>query len=150
MVSLREVLEKRKTIILDKPAIKAFEELRLAAKVRPIKILKGSSNSMWQPLLPRKKLIENPGQVLGVRGLDMELESLKETKRREWRAREYPEKLIVMAIDLADEWTYKMSAVFTPPELREVAVKHNLPKGLEVAEKWITAFGEAAKLSKVS
>jgi len=39
-MSLREVLEKRKTVILDKPLIKSFEELRLAAKVKPILLRK--------------------------------------------------------------------------------------------------------------
>jgi len=86
-------------------------------------------------------------QVIGVRGVDAELESLKEAKRAEWRAMGYSESLINMATELAQDWTYRMSEVFAPPELREAAVRYNLPKGLEVADRWIRAIGEAAKRS---
>ena len=84
----------------------------------------------------------NP-QVIGVRGVDAKLETMKEEKRKDWRARGYSEGLIDKAMDLAQEWAYKMSEVFTPPELREAAVMHNLPKGLEVADRWITVLGDA-------
>ena len=93
-----------------------------------------------------KKLGLN-AQVVGVRGIDAELERLKEAKKAEWRARGYSEGLINMATELAQDWAYRMSEVFAPPELREAAVRYNLPKGLEVADRWITAIGEAAKRS---
>jgi len=127
-------LEKRKTIILDKPAIKALEELRLAAKVRPIKLLKGSS-----PLFP---------QVIGVRGVDTGLESIKEAKRREWRERGYPEGLITMGISLADSWIQSMAAAFAPdmPEVREAIIRASYGKALEVADHWVRAMGETAGL----
>ena len=73
------------------------------------------------------------------------METMKEEKRKEWRAKGYSEKLINMATELAQEWAFRMSEVFAPPEMREVAVRHNLPKGLEVADRWITRFGEALK-----
>ena len=88
---------------------------------------------------------ESNPQVLGVRGVDASLEKMKEEKKREWRARGYSESLISMATDLAQEWAYRMSEVFAPPELREAAIRYNLPKGLEVADRWIKTIGEAVK-----
>jgi hypothetical protein len=124
-LSLREVLERRKTIILEKPAIKAFEEIRQSVKVR--RIFEGSI------LSPQ------------VKGVDMGLERLKEEKIREWRDRGYSENLIKMATDLADEWSWSMAGAFAPPELRENVVKYIYPKSLDVASKWIERIGEAAK-----
>jgi len=103
-------------------------------------------------ILLEKPLVEklnlDPPQVIGVRGIDAGLEAMKEAKRREWRAKGYSEKLISMALELAEDWTYRMSEVFAPPELREAAVRYNFPKGLEVASRWIEVMGEAAKSLK--
>jgi len=98
-----------------------------------------------------RPLVETLGlnpQVIGVRGVDASLEAMKDEKKREWRAKGYSEKLINMATELAQEWAYKMSEVFAPPEMREAAVRYNLPKGLEVADAWITKLGEAIKASR--
>lgn len=98
-----------------------------------------------ETLIKRPKFFKDPHSIIGVRGIDAKLETMKDEKRKEWRARGYSEGLIDKAMDLAQEWAYKMSEVFTPPELREAAVIHNLPKGLEVADRWITALGDAVK-----
>jgi len=94
--------------------------------------------------MSRKRLLNRPrllqrllGQV-GVHGVDSGLEAMKDAKRREWRQRGYPEKLINMAVTLADEWTASLTEAFTPPELRETMTRHLYPKGLETAERWIT------------
>jgi len=113
-------------------------------KKKPIREFLGKRPTiiLEKPLVLKLNL--NP-QVVGVRGVDASLERMKEEKRAEWRARGYSESLINMATELAQDWTYRMSEVFAPPELREAAIRYNLPKGLEVANRWIEAIGEAAK-----
>ncbi len=83
----------------------------------------------------------NPNPV-GVRDVDSSLEAMKEKKKREWREKGYPEGLIAEALLLAQEWAYKMSAAFAPPEFREAAIRHNLRKGLEVADAWIKTMSK--------
>jgi len=91
-----------------------------------------------EPLLAKLTFPRLLGEgTASTQGIDAELERIKEEKRREWRAKGFPEPLIRMAEDLATEWALKMSEVFTPPELREASFRYNLPKGLEVASKWI-------------
>lgn len=112
----------------------------------PFEKLRRNFRRLRQELLGRgfKSHPLNPG-IIGVRGVDAGLEMMKEKKRNEWRAQGYSESLINKALELAQEWTYKMSEAFAPPEMREAAIRHNLPKGLEVADRWITAIGEAVK-----
>jgi hypothetical protein len=102
-----------------------------------------------QPIIPRRRLLDLLQGQVGVRGVDSGLESLKEAKKREWRAKGYSESLIRMADDLATEWSVSMSEAFAPPELREAAIKYNFPKGLSVADAWIVKIGEAVKAGKV-
>ena len=77
--------------------------------------------------------------------VDSELERMVEAKKSEWRAKGYSEKLINMAVDLANDWAGSMAEAFAPPEFKAVAIKHIYPKALEVADRWITTLGEAAK-----
>jgi hypothetical protein len=99
----------------------------------------------WKPLIPRKKLL---GEII-VAGtpVDAEMERMLEEKKREWRSKHYPEKLISMAEDLARGWVAKLSETFAPPEVREAVIRHMFPKALDVASKWIETMGEAAKAS---
>jgi hypothetical protein len=85
------------------------------------------------------------GQVVGVKGVDMELERMKEGKKREWRSKGYSENFIKMAGDLADEWATSMTSAFAPPELRDAVLRHVYPKGLEVASKWIETMAVPVK-----
>lgn len=87
-------------------------------------------------------------EALGVKGVDAEIDRLKEEKKAEWRRRGYSENLIRMAEDLSTEWTLSMSSAFAPPELREAVIKHIYPKSLKVADRWLTRIGEAAKASR--
>jgi len=104
--------------------------LREFLKDRPTLILE-------EPLVRKFNL-----DPIGVRGIDSSLEELKRKKIDEWRSKGYSEHLISMALELADEWAYKMSEVFAPPEIREAAVRYNYPKALEVADRWIRVMGE--------
>jgi hypothetical protein len=92
----------------------------------------------WRPLLPRRRLI---GQAIGVYGVDMEVQRMKDEKAREWREAGYSEHLISMALSLADEWAVSMASAFAPPELKDAVIRHSYPKALEVADRWIRAMG---------
>jgi len=131
---IREFLGKRPTLILEEPLV---AKLNLNPQVVGVRGVDAA--------LERMKEEKKAEWRVGVRGVDAALERMKEEKKAEWRARGYSESLINMATELAQDWTYRMSEVFAPPELREAAIRYNLPKGLEVASRWIEAIGEAAK-----
>lgn len=77
----------------------------------------------------------------GVRGINSGLEDVIEAKRVEWRGRGATEHQITMAVQMATEWAHSMAKAFAPPEVLEAAVRKNLPKGLDVADRWLRAFG---------
>jgi intein/homing endonuclease len=60
----------------------------------------------------------------------------------------YSENLIRMAEDLAKSWVAKLSETFAPPDVREAVVRHMMPKGLEVADRWLATIGAAVMASK--
>jgi intein/homing endonuclease len=62
----------------------------------------------------------------------------------------YSENLIRMAEDLAKSWVAKLSETFAPPDVREAVVRHMMPKGLEVADRWLATIGAAVMASKSS
>jgi len=68
---------------------------------------------------------------------------MREAKRREWRAKGYPEGLIDHALMLADGWVSSMAATWAPPErpdIREAIIRNAYPKALSVGEAWIVAM----------
>ncbi len=77
--------------------------------------------------------------------VDGELDRMLEEKKKEWRARGYSGRLISMAEELANEWAWAISEAFAPPEIRATVLKHVYPKALNIADRWITRMGEAAK-----
>jgi len=73
---------------------------------------------------------------------DAELERMRDAKRREWLARGYPEKLVDMAIMLAEEYADRYTAwiirTIEEPELRAKTYRTFFKYGLDtVAENWI-------------
>lgn len=72
-----------------------------------------------------------------IKGYNAGLQQLVEAKKQEWRSRGLTENQIQMAENLAEEWTYSMSRTFAPPEVQEAAFKQNLPRGLDVADRWV-------------
>lgn len=80
----------------------------------------------------------NPGYDYAIRGVDGSLDALKAQKASQWKAKGYSEGMINMAFSLADEWAWSMSTTFAPPAAQEEAFKMNYPKGLEVADRWIS------------
>jgi len=92
-----------------------------------------------QPLLKR---FGSP-EVAIYPSVDRELEAMREAKKREWKAKGYPEGLVDKALILADRWVSSMAEAFAPPErrdIRETIIRGSYPKSLEVAENWITAM----------
>jgi hypothetical protein len=108
----------------------------------------------WKPILPRKKLLgellTSPPVLVGGEWVDSEIDKMIEAKKAEWRAKGYSENLIRMAEDLAKSWVAKLSETFAPPEVREAVVRHMMPKGLEVADRWLATIGAAVMASKSS
>jgi len=80
----------------------------------------------------------NPGYQYAVHGVDGSLDAMKARKVEEWKARGYSQGMIDMALSLADDWALSMSTTFAPPEVRDAAMRMNYPKGLEVADRWIS------------
>jgi len=92
-----------------------------------------------EPLLKR---LRSP-QVAIYPPVDRELEMMREAKKREWKAKGYPEGLVEKALVLADRWVSSMAEAFAPPErrdVREAIIRGSYPKALEVGEAWIIAM----------
>lgn len=99
-----------------------------------------------QPIIPRKKIL---GETIGVKGVDSDIEHMKQEKEAEWRQKGYSENLISMAVKLADDWAWSMANAFAPPEAKEAVVKNIYPTALSVADRWIDKIGTAVMASKV-
>lgn len=78
------------------------------------------------------------GMRSSIYGVDGSLDAMKAQKTAEWKNRGYSDGMISMALELADEWTHSMSVTFAPPAAQEEAMRMNYPKGLEVADRWIS------------
>jgi len=74
--------------------------------------------------------------------VDRELEAKRETKRREWKARGYPDALIERALLLADGWISSLADTFGggDPKVREAIIRSSYDKALSVGENWIVAM----------
>ena len=78
-------------------------------------------------------------------GVDSELESLVEAKRREWEGKGYPPTLIARALTMAREWPASMfasrlyQAVRGTPAERETQ-RQLYRMGLDVATRWLAAM----------
>ena len=81
--------------------------------------------------------------------VNSEIEKMREAKRIEWERKGYPPGLIDKALSLADGWVESMAGAFTPPnrpDIRKEIITSSYPKGLEVAEKWISTMHRAPEL----
>jgi len=78
------------------------------------------------------------GMRSAIYGVDGSLDAMKARKTAEWKARGYSDAMITMALELADEWAHSMSTTFAPPAVLEEAMRMNYPKGLDVADRWIS------------
>jgi len=87
-----------------------------------------------RPFLKRQTAIYPP--------VDRELEAKREAKRREWKAKGYPDSLIEHALVLADGWVSSIADAFSAgkPEVREAIIRGSYDKALSVGENWITAM----------
>lgn len=103
------------------------------------------------PPLPRFLFEGSRHQSVWVAGeqVNSSLEDMKERYKAEWRRQGYSENLIKMAEDLCDDWIRAMASAFAPgmPDVQRAIVKANYGKALEVADRWITKIGNAAKES---
>jgi hypothetical protein len=116
------------TIILEDQLMSILEEGPLRRFLRERQLLKG----LWQP-----PAIYPP--------VDRELEMMREAKKREWKAKGYPEDLIEHALMLADRWSSSMAATWAPPDrpgIREEILRSAYPRALEVGQKWIEAMAK--------
>ena len=102
-----------------------------------------------ETIVPRKKLVDlietrSSHQVTRL-DVDTRLESLRESKRREWLARGYSPALVDKALDLADEWPAALAESFLPgmPEAQRKMVELNYPKALATAERWIVEMAKS-------
>lgn len=115
-------------------------------KDKPIrKFLRGR-----ETIVPRKKLVDLlEGSRLSHQvtrlGVDTRLESLRESKRRDWLSRGYSPALVDKALELADEWPAALAESFLPgmPEAQKKMVELNYPKALAVAERWIVEMAKS-------
>jgi len=87
-----------------------------------------------KPFLQRQAAIYPP--------VDRELDEKREAKRREWKARGYPDALIEKALLLADGWISSLADTFGAgdPKVREVIIRGSYDKALSVGENWIIAM----------
>lgn len=98
-----------------------------------------------ETVIPRKKLVDilegSPRSSRQVTRLDVDtrLESLRESKRREWLAKGYSPALVEKGLSLADEWPVALAESFLPgmPEAQRKLVELNYPKALATAERWV-------------
>jgi hypothetical protein len=74
--------------------------------------------------------------------VDRELEAKREAKKREWKAKGYPDGLIEHALNLADGWISSLADTFGAgdPRAREVIIRGSYDKALTVGENWIVAM----------
>jgi len=92
-----------------------------------------------EPLL---KSLRSP-QIAIYPPVDRELEAMRDAKKREWKAKGYPEGLVEKALMLADRWVSSIAEAFAPPErrdIREAIIRGSYDKALSVAEAWIIAM----------
>jgi len=96
-------------------------------------------------LLRERGLLKRLGspQIAIYPPVDRELEAMREAKKREWKARGYPDALIEKALLLADGWVSSMAGTWAPPgrlDIREAIVRNAYPRALEVGQAWIVAM----------
>ena len=98
-----------------------------------------------ETIVPRKKLVDIFGHQVTRLDVDTRLESLRESKRREWLAKGYSPALVDKALDLADEWPTALAESFLPgmPEAQRKMVELNYPKALATAERWIVEMAKS-------
>lgn len=103
-----------------------------------------------ETIVPRKKLVELfEGSLLSRQvtrlGVDTRMESLRESKKREWLERGYSPALVEKALALADEWPVALAEAFLPgmPEAQRKMVELSYPKALTTAEHWITEMAKS-------
>lgn len=74
--------------------------------------------------------------------VDRELEAKREAKKREWKAKGYPDGLIEHALLLADGWISSLADTFGAgdPKVREAIIRGSYDKALSVGENWIVAM----------
>jgi len=92
-----------------------------------------------EPLLKRLRST----QIAIYPPVDRELEAMREAKKREWKAKGYPEGMVDKALMLADRWVSSMADAFAPPErmdVRQAIIRGSYGKALEVGEAWIVAM----------
>jgi len=96
-------------------------------------------------LLRERGLLKRLGspQVAIYPPVDRELEAMREAKKREWKAKGYPEGLVEKALMLSDGWVSSLAATWAPPDrpdIREAIIRNAYPKALSVGEAWIVAM----------
>jgi len=94
-------------------------------------------------LLRERGLLKRSSQIAIYPSVDRDLEAMREAKKREWKAKGYPEGLVEKALLLANGWVSSMAATWAPPgrsDVREAIIRHAYPRGLEVGEAWIVAM----------
>jgi len=91
-------------------------------------------------LRERRPLLK--GQTAIYPPVDRELEAKREAKKREWKAKGYPDGLIEHALVLADGWISSLADTFSAgkPEVREAIIRGSYDKALSVGENWIQAM----------
>ena len=78
--------------------------------------------------------------------IDAGLETLRERKRSEWRAKDHPEGLIERALDWAEGYTLGIAEkITTDPTLKARIEQELYPRALDMADKWIRGFTEFLK-----
>ncbi|MEM3484787.1 MAG: hypothetical protein QXI12_04125 [Candidatus Methanomethyliaceae archaeon] len=92
----------------------------------------------WDPILPRKKLIE--GDLSGQAVLaESGSAALREQKKNEWLSK-YSKELVDMALALADGWAQSMVKAWSPPnrpDIEQSIYEHIYPKAISNAESWL-------------
>jgi len=91
----------------------------------------------------KRGLLSSPQEVKFPFEIDRELEAMREAKKREWKAKGYPEGLVEKALMLSDGWVSSLAATWAPPDrpdIREAIIRNAYPKALSVGEAWIIAM----------
>jgi len=103
----------------------------------------GEEGPIRRWLRDREPLLKRFGQPPAIYPpVDRELEAMREAKKREWKARGYPEALVEKALLLANGWISSLADAFGAgkPEVREAIIRGSYDKALAVAENWIVAM----------